>query len=496
MGISQIPSMKLVHALASSLASLALADSPVSCPYSASHGTWEVSIGTKGNDQSIVGQCNIRDLGEVTSTQKFRLSEKSEVVNLDTGSKGSYTIVSSQGFEISIDGRKYWAYYHFECDGPKCTSDCSRTMVGYQRDELQKTWSCIQMQNLDTMNSASRFVSHKNKPQISPFEKNRAYRRDDEYLTKLAEQASFSVKHYPEFEQYSLGEMQAPIGHGEAPERKNIKLPLEARVAAAKAFKMPAGLPDAFDWTNVDGKNFDSPVWDQSGCGSCFAFASKSLMESRFRVMTNNKDQPIFSVQEMITCGMKDEYNQGCSGGFGYLVGGKGATEMGFVEESCGSAFTYNYNDKSCPDTSACTRWYSTDYEYVGGFYGGATIEMMMSELVANGPLNVGIYVAGDFLSYAGGVYYETDVSVSSEWNPLVPTNHAVVVVGYGRCPESLVENDPSGCNIGQEGWPYWKVKNSWGSSWGEGGYFRVLLGVDEIAVESKPFAAMPVGQF
>merc|ERR1712231_43319 len=105
---------------------------------------------------------------------------------------------------------------------------------------------------------------------------------------------------------------------------------------------------------NVNGENFDSPVWDQASCGSCFAFASKSLMESRFRVMTNNRDQPIFSVQEMISCGADEQYNQACSGGFGYLVGGE--------------EFSYapSYGAIACPDTSKCTKWYGTDYKYVG----------------------------------------------------------------------------------------------------------------------------------
>ena len=171
-------------------------------------------------------------------------------------------------------------------------------------------------------------------------------------------------------------------------------------------------------------------------------------------------------------------------------------TERGFVEESCGPDFSYapSYLPMTCPDTSSCKKWYSTDYAYVGGYYGGATIEMMMEELVANGPLNVGIYAPSDFHSYAGGVYYQPSSGLESDWNPLVPTNHAVVVVGYGRCPSVITEG--CGCNAGQENLPYWKVKNSWGSGWGEDGYFKVLLGVDEIAVESKPFAAMPVGQF
>jgi len=489
--------MKLVHTALASLTSLALADYPVSCPYSASHGTWEVSIGTRGSDQSIVSQCGISNLGEVTTTQKFLLQERNEVTNVETGSKGSYTIVSSQGFEISIDGRKFWATYKFDCDGGNCVSDCSQTMVGYQRDNLQKTWSCIQMKNLDTMNTVQNESVSQKLPMKHRLNQHKMYSKDQKYLDQLQQSVTWTVKHHEDFERYTLGEMQARMGHERVPE-DYLRQPLALRLADARNFKMPGGLPDAFDWTNVNGENFDSPVWDQASCGSCFAFASKSLMESRFRVMTNNKDQPIFSVQEMISCGADEEYNQGCSGGFGYLVGGKEMTERGFVEEKCGSEFEYkpSYTGLTCPDTSSCTKWYATDYAYVGGYYGGATIEMMMEELVAHGPLNVGIYAPSDFHSYSGGVYYQTDIGLESDWNPLVPTNHAVVVVGYGRCPSSITEDDDSGCNVGQENLPYWKVKNSWGASWGEAGYFKVLLGVDEIAVESKPFAAMPVGQF
>ena len=41
--------------------------------------------------------------------------------------------------------------------------------------------------------------------------------------------------------------------------------------------------------------------------------------------------------------------------------------------------------------------------------------------------------------------------------------NHAVVLVGYGHDDE--------------EGLDFWKIRNSWGASWGENGYFRLSRG-------------------
>lgn len=117
-------------------------------------------------------------------------------------------------------------------------------------------------------------------------------------------------------------------------------------------------------------------------------------------------------------------------------------------------------------------------------------VDMMLEELYANGPISVGIYAPSDFHSYESGVYYST--GVSSDWNPLEPTNHAVVVVGYGRCPDTITAGDNSGCNPGDENLPYWIMKNSWGADWGENGYAKIILGVDEIAIESKPFVITP----
>lgn len=60
---------------------------------------------------------------------------------------------------------------------------------------------------------------------------------------------------------------------------------------------------------------------------------------------------------------------------------------------------------------------------------------------------------------------------MEDKFNPFEITNHAVVVVGYGVDEAS--------------GMKYWIVKNSWGTSWGEDGYFRIRRGTNELSIES-----------
>jgi C1A family cysteine protease len=65
---------------------------------------------------------------------------------------------------------------------------------------------------------------------------------------------------------------------------------------------------------------------------------------------------------------------------------------------------------------------------------------------------------------YSSGIYsYATCPTCSS------CTNHAIVIVGWGT----------------QNGTDYWIIKNSWGSSWGESGYFRMKRGVNMCAINN-----------
>ena len=76
-------------------------------------------------------------------------------------------------------------------------------------------------------------------------------------------------------------------------------------------------IPEQFDWRNVNGKNYVSPVRNQATCGSCYAFGTLAMFEARVRILTNNTWTPVFSTQDIVSC---SEYSQGCEGGESYYL--------------------------------------------------------------------------------------------------------------------------------------------------------------------------------
>lgn len=397
----------------------------------------------------------------------------------------------------------WWMNFYFDKTG----YSCDKTSVGYVHDIQGRNWGRIQGQKNGVNPSIIPYSlpSVENplnsSPKFDNFQRTRKFMKNQKYLDQVNQKVGqfWRAEHHADHEQYTLGQMNLRMGRT-IPENQmpkpQINRDLNAIVEEAKNHHQRLfsttlkDLPENLDWRNVDGQNFVSPVDDQAACGSCYSFAAMGLMEARVRVQTNNVQQPIFSEQEVITCGREKIYNQGCSGGFAYQTAGKYAYDFGVVEESCAS---YNPASTVCPDTSNCRRWYTSDYGYIGGYY-GATIgdngQAMIEEL-QNGPVAVGFNVLGSFDSYKDGVYVYEGSELKDEFNPFVPVNHAVLCVGYGVCDG--VNPD---CGNSPVGTPYWIVKNSWGATWGNNGFFLILRGVDEVGIESIVVKATVVPQY
>ena len=154
-----------------------------------------------------------------------------------------------------------------------------------------------------------------------------------------------------------------------------------------------------------------------------------------------NKGQLIsLSEQQLVDC--VGGNSRGCGGGFIDEA-------FQFMKENGGIAteesYPYKAIDGAC-NKAATSAVMITDYKGVP-----ANSESSLLAAVANQPVSVAINAAGrDFRFYSGGVFTGqcgTDL------------DHAVTVIGYGA------ESD---------GAKYWLVKNSWGTSWGEGGYGKM----------------------
>jgi len=451
----------MARLVATSLAllKLASADTCAFCHHTDVIGSWEFSF----TDYGIYSSENVCDPEakiETIGSKVFTFTGRDTVTNANTKSQGHWTLVYDEGFELTIDGQKWWAYFkvnHLPYDGhdenEACEYKCNSTMVGVVHDVQGRNWACFTAEKLDgpTPVKDTPIFSHAH-PKIT-FEEHR----------KLAQKLGFKVNEHPHIHEsvkyLPKRKRETPASFPDS--GKLIEL------AKRRNAELGSTLPANFDW---DDMGFVSPVKNQGSCGSCFAFASVGMLEARARVQTNNVWQPLFSEQEPLSC--HQELNQGCEGGFAYLTAGKYGNEFGYVEEEC---FTYKQSGgrdmAPCqPDIEGCKRHFVSEYGYVGGYYGAGTAHLLQQEVFENGPVAIGIDTS-ELHGYEEGIVVPTGYG----FDPLELVGHAVLITGWGvGGPE---DGD-------QEGLPYWKVKNSWGD-WGENGYFRVLRGVDAFGCES-----------
>uniref|UniRef100_A0A336LIL6 CSON002920 protein n=1 Tax=Culicoides sonorensis TaxID=179676 RepID=A0A336LIL6_CULSO len=190
-------------------------------------------------------------------------------------------------------------------------------------------------------------------------------------------------------------------------------------------------------------------VQDQGQCGSCYAIATVENVDSVNCLKCKNSIL-LSSPQNIIDCS-KDQGNFGCDGGWmetvvKYIANAPGINLL--------KDYPYTAKEGKCAFNNQ-----TAIYKNVIGHTEVEADENKMMDIIniLRTPLYVAVKVNRQFSMYRGGVYGSVGICKSRPSE----LNHAVQIVGYGT--------DTSSKKM------FWLVKNSWGESWGENGYIRIL---------------------
>jgi len=221
-------------------------------------------------------------------------------------------------------------------------------------------------------------------------------------------------------------------------------------------------LPAQLDWRNYNGQNWVTSVKDQGHCGACWAFAPVASFESRIMVWSLDFSlNPDYSEQFLVSCSDAGT----CAGGWDSYAQDYMQTK-GVPEESC---FPYDASDINCSPCPGCKNRQAKieSWDWIDGDYMSTNVESIKSALM-RGPLTTFMIIHEDFLYYSGGIYQHV--------YGVEEGGHCVCVVGWDDTTLP----------------PCWIVKNSWGTGWGEMGFFKIKMGVNEVEIEAGTSYLIP----
>jgi len=209
-------------------------------------------------------------------------------------------------------------------------------------------------------------------------------------------------------------------------------------------------IPDSIDWRD---EGYVTPVKDQGACGSCWAFSTTGSMEGAIKKATG--ELVSLSEQNLVDC---DDMDEGCNGGF---------MENAFpwIISNGGINTEEDYPYRSNPNPIECAFDANKPTYTIKEFHEILkNDESDLTERIATeGPISVGIDAGQfSFQFYQEGVYYDPNCGTTD-----AELNHAVLAVGYGV--EIKIDYDQ----------PFYWVKNSWGTNWGDNGYIKMARNRD-----------------
>jgi C1A family cysteine protease len=204
-------------------------------------------------------------------------------------------------------------------------------------------------------------------------------------------------------------------------------------------------LPESVDWVKGGAV---TPVKNQGQCGSCWSFSTTGALEGAY--YTTYGSLPSFSEQQLVDCDTRKNggKDMGCNGG---LMD----NAFAWIEKNGGLCseidYPYTSGDTKTAGTceSTCDIVSNSAVTSFNDVHSSNDVDMMTA--LSKQPVSIAIQAdQKDFQLYSSGVF------TGSCGTQL---DHGVLAVGYGSL----------------DGQDFYKVKNSWGTTWGADGY--ILLG-------------------
>lgn len=205
-------------------------------------------------------------------------------------------------------------------------------------------------------------------------------------------------------------------------------------------------LSNYLDWRQAGVVN---PIRDQGRCGSCWAHSAIAIIESS--VAINHGQLMYLSEKQLIDC---DHNSNGCNGGSVNL-----AILYALKNGVCTQKYQSGTDNNTCQRCNQVVK-VTKSYPYRG--------YKQMVLAIQKGPITANID-ASNLRSYGSGI-------IDASFNCTIFPNHVVTLVGYDQ---EVID--------GQTVY-YWIARNSWGSDWGENGYFKIVSGENKCGIELSAF--------
>eukprot|EP00999_Lentomonas_sp_LEN2_P001708 NODE_279_length_1734_cov_112.490977_g250_i0.p1 GENE.NODE_279_length_1734_cov_112.490977_g250_i0~~NODE_279_length_1734_cov_112.490977_g250_i0.p1 ORF type:complete len:550 (-),score=162.28 NODE_279_length_1734_cov_112.490977_g250_i0:24-1673(-) len=214
-------------------------------------------------------------------------------------------------------------------------------------------------------------------------------------------------------------------------------------------------IPKGKDWRKPG--DVLSPVKDQGMCGTCWAFSTTGALESAY--YKKYGEMKLLSEQFLADCAWNG-YSAGCFGGLQWAA-------YDYIKANGGIPTTNKYGPYRMIN-EFCRYKNHTEAVNIKGYVNVTSgDEQDLMDAIANvGPVAVSIDAGGPLYFYHDGVYYWSGCK-----NGVDNLDHAVLAVGYGT----------------EKGQPYWIIKNSWSTFWGDFGYVKMSRKGNNCGVATSP---------